>query len=78
METISLYLIAVGLFGIGCAATVLSAYVVPLSIRARGQVHGRFAWLAAARPCETGSTGRRIGGAEPAADSEAAPGLIVA
>jgi hypothetical protein len=77
METISLYLIAVGLFAIGCVATVLSAYIVPLSIRARGQAHGRFAWLAAAQPCETRSTGRRIGGPGLAADSEA-PGLIVA
>ncbi len=45
MESIALFLVPVALIGAGCAATVLSAYVVPLSVRQHAQQHGRFCWL---------------------------------
>jgi hypothetical protein len=46
MDGIATYLVAaLALIGAGCAATVLSVYLYPLSIRMRGQDHGRFAGL---------------------------------
>jgi len=78
METSSLYLIAVALLGIGCAATVLSAQIVPLSVRVRGQAHGRFAGLSAAQTPQSCDGKPQAGG--PGADVKErwTPGLIVA
>lgn len=79
METVSLTLIALALVGIGCAGTILSAFVVPLAIRVRGQPHGRYAWLSAAtESSDARGAGRKIGGTGVASDVQEAPGLIVA
>ena len=45
MESIALCLLPVALIGVGCAATIVSAYLVPLSVRQHAQLHGRFCWL---------------------------------
>jgi len=46
MEGIGVHIVAaLVLIGVGCCATVLSVYVFPLSVRVRGQRHGRFAGL---------------------------------
>ena len=46
MDGIATYIVAaLALIGAGCAATALSVYLYPLSMRMRGQDHGRFAGL---------------------------------
>ena len=65
MEAVALSFIAVGLVVLGCAATVLSVRVVPLWIRVRGQAHGRFAGLSAAKEAPVSGSKRGVG---PAAD----------
>jgi len=78
METTSLYLIALALLGIGCAATVLSAQIVPLSVRVRGQAHGRFAGLSAAQTLQGCDGKPQAGGPGAAVNQRRSPGLIVA
>jgi hypothetical protein len=79
METIGLYLIAIALVGVGCAATVLSAYVFPLWIRVRGQAHGRFAGLSGATEADfVDGSKRKAGGAGLAGAKQPAPSLMVA
>jgi hypothetical protein len=62
METISLCIIAALLIGAGCASTVLSTYVFPLSVRVRGQAHGRFAGLSAVEQDSPSGSTRKVGG----------------
>jgi hypothetical protein len=61
MEAVALSLVAVGLAVLGCAATVLSARVIPLWIRVRGQAHGRFAGLSAAQEAPVSGSKRGVG-----------------
>jgi hypothetical protein len=78
METVALFIIAVALVAVGCAATVVSAYVVPLWIRVRGQAHGRFAGLSAAPAAPVSGSKRLVGGPGRAAEELPAPDVIVA
>jgi len=78
MEAVALFIIAVALVAAGCAATVLSAHVVPLWIRVRGQAHGRFAGLSASQTAPITGSKRIVGGPGRAAEEQPAPKLIVA
>jgi hypothetical protein len=59
MEAIRLLIEAVGLVAVGCAATVLSAHLVPLWIRLLGQPHGRFAGLSATHQASSDGNGSK-------------------
>jgi len=78
METISLCIIAALLIGAGCASTVLSTYVFPLSVRVRGQAHGRFAGLSAVEQDSPSGSTRKVGGPGHGAVQRPALNLIVA
>jgi len=78
MEALALFIIAVALVAAGCAATVLSAHVVPLWIRVRGQAHGRFAGLSASQAAPITGSKRIVGGPGRAAKEPPAPDIIVA
>ena len=78
MEAIAYFIIAVVLVVAGCVATVLSAYVVPLRIRVRGQAHGRFAGLSAAETAPVSGSKRIVGGPGQAIGEVPAPSVILA
>jgi hypothetical protein len=66
MEAIRLLIDAVGLVLVGCAATIVSAHLVPLSIRVLGQPHGRFAGLSGANQACSGGNGSKLRANTPA------------
>ena len=78
MEAVAYFIIAVALFAAGCVATVLSAYLVPLWIRVRGQAHGRFAGLAAAQTEPVNGSKRMLGGPGRAIGEPPARSVILA
>jgi hypothetical protein len=78
MEATTLYVLALVLVGAGCAATILSAHVFPLWIRARGQAHGRYAGLSCFCEVQSGGSERPADGTGSAIKEEPEPRLIVA
>ena len=78
MEAIAYFIIAVALVAAGGVATVLSVYVVPLSIRVRGQEHGRFAGLSAAPTEPVSGSKRMVGGPGQAIGERSVPAVILA
>ena len=76
METIVLLVAAVALMGLGCAATVLSAYVYPLGVR--GQAHGRYAGLSAIESDVEQGSRRKEGEPRGSVSEQPARNLIVA
>jgi len=78
MESIDLLIVAVALIGLGCAATVVSAFVYPLWMRVRGQAHGRFAGLGATEASFDQGSKDKLGGLGHAVAERPAANLIVA
>ena len=78
MEAIAYFIVAVALVAAGCAATVLSVYVIPLRIRVLGQAHGRFAGLSADAKEPTGGPKRMVGRPGQAIGEPPAPAGILA
>jgi hypothetical protein len=78
MESIGLYLVAGALTALGCAATVISAQLVPMEIRVRGQDHGRFAGLSAAEPTFVDGSKRNGGGSGGKGSLRLAPQAVAA
>jgi hypothetical protein len=78
METADLSIMGVIVVLAGCAVTVLSAYVVPLWIRVRGQAHGRFAGLCASSADCTDGPEKAAGGPGRPVTARPASNLITA
>jgi hypothetical protein len=77
MEAVAYFIIGLSLIAVGCVATVLSVYAIPLWIRVRGQAHGRFAGLSAAATEPVSGPKRMVGGPGQAVGAHA-PSTVLA